>query len=112
MVLILAHLIWKDGGSDPRTVVNAKTCCVVCYSYCFYYSATNMAPKMSKNHVRFAFCDDSTLANQKTGKQWKTFEGASLEPTNIKLSILKFTLMLTFLHRKLAVTAISRVNIG
>ena len=29
-------------------IFRAKTCCVVCHSYCFCYSATNMARKMSK----------------------------------------------------------------
>ena len=50
------------------TFFRAKTCCVVCHAYCFCYGGTNMARKMSENHIPFDFWDDSTLANQGAGK--------------------------------------------
>ena len=41
------------------------------------------AKKCLKNHIPFDFWDDSTLANQRAGKNnRKAFEGASTEPTN------------------------------
>ena len=65
------------------TFLRAKTCCVVCHSYCFCYSATNMARKMSKKlcSIRLLrWSDFSQSENRKNNR--RTFEGASVEPTN------------------------------
>ena len=50
------------------------------------------AKKCPKNHVRFDFWDDSTLANQKIGNNRKTFERASVEPTNSDFAFFVFRL--------------------
>ena len=71
------------------TFFRAKTCCVVCHAYCFCYGRTKMARKnVWKPHsIRllrwFNFSQSGSRKNNR-----KAFEGASMEPTIMKLTLL------------------------
>ena len=62
------------------TFFRAKTCCLVCHSYCVCYSATNMARKKPRSIQLLRWFDISQSENRKNNS--KTFERASVEPTN------------------------------
>ena len=80
--------------------VRAKTCCVVCHTYCFCYGGTNMARKMSEkpHSIRllrwFNFSQSGSRKNNT-----KAFEGASMEPTifGISAMLLRFDVYLSYI---------------
>ena len=64
------------------TFFRVKTCGIVCHSYCFCYSATNMALKnVQKNTYDSTFEMIRLQPIRKQENNRKTFERASVEPT-------------------------------
>ena len=72
-------------------IFRVKTCCVVCYSYCFCYSATKMARRnVQKKHVRFDFSQSEnrkTIEKPSKGLPWNQQRPFSVRMTIVQRKI-------------------------